>query len=240
MLRGRRGYDFQVATIYWKMAAKGSESGGSSDGGGRSGQQRCWLRLRCDFVAAGGVGCNKGAAAIRGSGAAECTVVVEENSSVWSERSLLVVFTSMLAAIKAVLKSSSTEEGVWKVPLPVGADTTMVVHEEDGLVPKDASTEKCETRWGPVGEEEADALEFLIDYFYDDYDSTLLKSYQWLRLKDTVERIEEVAATAAETQGEATSRSHAAYVRDRAGQRACRVRSINEGSARWSDDNNSS
>ncbi|RRT80190.1 hypothetical protein B296_00014462 [Ensete ventricosum] len=191
------------------MAAKGSESGGSSDGGGRSGQQRCWLRLRCDFVAAGGVGCNKGATAIGGR---------------WGSR---------------VLKSSSAEDGLWKVPLPVGADTTMVVHEEDGLVPKDASTEKCETQWGPVGEEEADALEFLIDYFYDDYDSTLLKSYQWLRLKETIERIEEVAATAAETQGEAASRSHAVYVRDEARQQACRVRSIDEGFARWSDDNSS-
>ncbi|RRT67658.1 hypothetical protein BHE74_00013049 [Ensete ventricosum] len=37
------------------MAAERSKSGGSSDGGGRRGQQQCRLRLRCDFVAAGGV-----------------------------------------------------------------------------------------------------------------------------------------------------------------------------------------
>ncbi|RWV90146.1 hypothetical protein GW17_00047675 [Ensete ventricosum] len=57
-----------MADIYRKMAAKRSELEGSSDVGGRRGQQqrRLRLRLRCDFVAAGGVGCNKGATAIRG------------------------------------------------------------------------------------------------------------------------------------------------------------------------------
>ncbi|RRT66997.1 hypothetical protein B296_00020872, partial [Ensete ventricosum] len=45
----------------WRMAAKGS-----SDGGGRRGQQQRPLRLRCDFVAASGVGCSKGATAIGG------------------------------------------------------------------------------------------------------------------------------------------------------------------------------
>ncbi|RRT48304.1 hypothetical protein B296_00035074 [Ensete ventricosum] len=57
------------------MAAKRSESKGSSDGGGKRGQQRCRLRLRCDFVAAGDVGCSKGAATIgekRGSGVHDC------------------------------------------------------------------------------------------------------------------------------------------------------------------------
>ncbi|RRT33553.1 hypothetical protein B296_00057456 [Ensete ventricosum] len=48
------------------MAAKSSESGGSSDDGGRRGQQQRWLRLRCDFMAAGGISCSKGAAAIGG------------------------------------------------------------------------------------------------------------------------------------------------------------------------------
>ncbi|RZS22829.1 hypothetical protein BHM03_00055674 [Ensete ventricosum] len=48
MLQGRRGCDFQVADIYWKMVAEGSESRGSSDGGGRSRQQQCWLQL-CDM-----------------------------------------------------------------------------------------------------------------------------------------------------------------------------------------------
>ncbi|RZS10631.1 hypothetical protein BHM03_00041919 [Ensete ventricosum] len=57
---------FQVGDICRKMAAERSKSGGSSDRGGRRGQQQCRLRLRCDFVATGGVGCSKGAAAIRG------------------------------------------------------------------------------------------------------------------------------------------------------------------------------
>ncbi|RWW48925.1 hypothetical protein BHE74_00044964 [Ensete ventricosum] len=39
---------------------------GSGDGGGRRGQHQRRLRLRCDFVAASGVGCSKGAAAIGG------------------------------------------------------------------------------------------------------------------------------------------------------------------------------
>ncbi|RRT33374.1 hypothetical protein B296_00057339 [Ensete ventricosum] len=48
------------------MAAKRSVSEGSSDDGGRRGQQQRWLRLRCYFVAASDVGCSKGAAAIGG------------------------------------------------------------------------------------------------------------------------------------------------------------------------------
>ncbi|RZS23164.1 hypothetical protein BHM03_00056040 [Ensete ventricosum] len=48
------------------MVANRSESEGSSDGGGRRGQQRHQLRLRCDFVATSGVGCSKGAATIVG------------------------------------------------------------------------------------------------------------------------------------------------------------------------------
>ncbi|RWW33339.1 hypothetical protein GW17_00001956 [Ensete ventricosum] len=55
-----------MADIYRKMAAKRSEMEGSSDGEGRRGQQQRRLRLRCDFVATGGVGCSKGAAAIGG------------------------------------------------------------------------------------------------------------------------------------------------------------------------------
>ncbi|RWW01602.1 hypothetical protein GW17_00035343 [Ensete ventricosum] len=46
--------------------AKRSKLEGSSDGGGRREQQQCRLRLRCDFVAAGGVDCSKGVAAIGG------------------------------------------------------------------------------------------------------------------------------------------------------------------------------
>ncbi|RRT65456.1 hypothetical protein B296_00001679 [Ensete ventricosum] len=48
------------------MAAKRSELEGSSDDGGRRGQQQRRLRLHCDFVAAGGVGCSKGVATIGG------------------------------------------------------------------------------------------------------------------------------------------------------------------------------
>ncbi|RWV82510.1 hypothetical protein GW17_00055987 [Ensete ventricosum] len=70
-----------VADICRKMAAKRSESEGSSDDGGRRGQQQCRLRLHCDFVAASGIGCSKGAAAIGERWAAVCTAVAEEGSS---------------------------------------------------------------------------------------------------------------------------------------------------------------
>ncbi|RRT76438.1 hypothetical protein B296_00025146 [Ensete ventricosum] len=55
-----------VVDICRKMTAKRFESEGSSDGGGRRGQQQRRLWLRCDFVAAGRVDCSKGAAAIGG------------------------------------------------------------------------------------------------------------------------------------------------------------------------------
>ncbi|RWW65978.1 hypothetical protein BHE74_00026673 [Ensete ventricosum] len=55
-----------VADICRKMTTKRSESEGSSDGGGRRGQQQRRLWLRCNFVAADGFGCSKGAAAIGG------------------------------------------------------------------------------------------------------------------------------------------------------------------------------
>ncbi|RWW67903.1 hypothetical protein BHE74_00024614 [Ensete ventricosum] len=70
-----------VADIYRKMSAKRSESKSSSDSGGRRGQQRCWLRLQCNFVAAGGIGCSKGATTIGRRWAAVCTAIVEEGSS---------------------------------------------------------------------------------------------------------------------------------------------------------------
>ncbi|RWW16473.1 hypothetical protein GW17_00019655, partial [Ensete ventricosum] len=38
----------------------------------------------------------------REKGVVECTAIAEEDSGVWSERSLLVMFSSLLAAIKAV------------------------------------------------------------------------------------------------------------------------------------------
>ncbi|RRT43603.1 hypothetical protein B296_00045966 [Ensete ventricosum] len=70
-----------VTDIYRKMVAKRSESKGSNDDGGQREQQQCRLRLCCDFVAASGVGCSKGAAAIGGRWAAVCTIVSEEGSS---------------------------------------------------------------------------------------------------------------------------------------------------------------
>ncbi|RWV96078.1 hypothetical protein GW17_00041240 [Ensete ventricosum] len=54
------------------MAAKRSKSEGSSDNGGRRGQQQRRLRLRCNFVAASDIGCSKGAAAIGGRWAVFC------------------------------------------------------------------------------------------------------------------------------------------------------------------------
>ncbi|RWW63051.1 hypothetical protein BHE74_00029790 [Ensete ventricosum] len=56
----------EVDDICRKVAAKRSESEGNSDVRGRRGQQQHRLRLRCDFVAASGVSCSKGVAAIGG------------------------------------------------------------------------------------------------------------------------------------------------------------------------------
>ncbi|RWW29280.1 hypothetical protein GW17_00006207 [Ensete ventricosum] len=62
------------------MAVKRSESGGSSEDGGRRGQQQHRLRLRYDFMAASGISSSKGVAAIGGRWTAVCTAV-EEGSS---------------------------------------------------------------------------------------------------------------------------------------------------------------
>ncbi|RWW69761.1 hypothetical protein BHE74_00022600 [Ensete ventricosum] len=100
MLQGCRVYNFQVVDIYWKMATEESKSGGSCDGGGRSGQQQHQLRLRCDFVSAGGVGvhgCNRGK-----TGQRSARLLQRRTAVVWRERLLLVMFTSMLAVIKVV------------------------------------------------------------------------------------------------------------------------------------------
>ncbi|RZS29195.1 hypothetical protein BHM03_00062897 [Ensete ventricosum] len=56
----------EVADICRKMAAKRSESKGSSDDGGRRGQQQHRLLLRYDFLAASSVSCSNGVAAIGG------------------------------------------------------------------------------------------------------------------------------------------------------------------------------
>ncbi|RZS04564.1 hypothetical protein BHM03_00034920 [Ensete ventricosum] len=96
MLQCRRGCDFWL--IYWKMAVKRSESEGSSDDGGRRGQQQRRLWLLCNFVAAGGVGCSKGAAiAEEGSSG-----IAEEGSSGMERETAAVVFNLLLPAIKIV------------------------------------------------------------------------------------------------------------------------------------------
>ncbi|RZR73542.1 hypothetical protein BHM03_00025430 [Ensete ventricosum] len=107
------------------MAAKRSESEGSSDDGGRRGQQRRWLRLRCDFVAASGVSCSKGAAAIGGRWAAVCTAVAEEGSSGLEREMAAVVFNLLLAAIKIVdserLIAAGCDHGGWQRVVAVGS-----------------------------------------------------------------------------------------------------------------------
>ncbi|RWW47528.1 hypothetical protein BHE74_00046473 [Ensete ventricosum] len=78
------------------MAAKGS-----SDGGGRRGQQQRQLQLRCDFVATSGVDCNKGAATIggrRGSDVHGCCGGGQQ----CMEREMAAVVFNLLAAIKIV------------------------------------------------------------------------------------------------------------------------------------------
>ncbi|RWV88361.1 hypothetical protein GW17_00049557, partial [Ensete ventricosum] len=91
-----------VADIYRKMAAKRSESEGSSDDGGRRGRQQRRLRLRCDFMAASGIGCSKGATTIGGRWAAVCMAIAEEGSSGIEREMAAVVFNLLLAAIKIV------------------------------------------------------------------------------------------------------------------------------------------
>ncbi|RWV78723.1 hypothetical protein GW17_00060258 [Ensete ventricosum] len=68
------------------------------------GQQRRWLRLRCDFVAwrwlQQGCGCNRGK-----MGQRSARLLQRRTAVVWRERPLLVVFTSMLARLLlAVIK----------------------------------------------------------------------------------------------------------------------------------------
>ncbi|RWW06039.1 hypothetical protein GW17_00030661 [Ensete ventricosum] len=92
----------EVADICRKMAAKRSESEASNDDGGRRGQQQRRLWLRCDFVAASGISCSKGAAAIGGRWAAVCTAIAEEGSSGMEREMAAVVFNLLLAAIKIV------------------------------------------------------------------------------------------------------------------------------------------
>ncbi|RWV78890.1 hypothetical protein GW17_00060060, partial [Ensete ventricosum] len=87
-----------VVDICRKTTAKRSESKGSSDGGGRRGQQQRWLRLRCDFVAAGGIGCSKGAVAIGGRRGSDVHGCAEEGSSGMEREMVVVVLQRKIAA----------------------------------------------------------------------------------------------------------------------------------------------
>ncbi|RRT57473.1 hypothetical protein B296_00020091 [Ensete ventricosum] len=84
------------------MTAKRSESEGSSDDRGRRGHQQRRLRLRCNFVATSGVGCNKSATAIGGRWAVVCTTIAEEGINGMEREMAVVMFNLLLAAIKIV------------------------------------------------------------------------------------------------------------------------------------------
>ncbi|RRT44023.1 hypothetical protein B296_00015163 [Ensete ventricosum] len=102
------------------MAAKRSESEGSSDDGGRRGQQQRWLRLRYDFVAASGVSCSKGAAAIGGRWAAVCTAVAEEGSS-GLEREMAAVRKIAAGSFFAARIAAGCDHGGWQRVVAVGS-----------------------------------------------------------------------------------------------------------------------
>ncbi|RWW48648.1 hypothetical protein BHE74_00045261, partial [Ensete ventricosum] len=91
-----------VTDICQKMVAKGSESKGSSDDGGRRGQQQRRLRLHFDFMAASDIDCSKGATAIGGRWAMVYTTIMEEGSSGMEREMIVVMFNLLLIAIKIV------------------------------------------------------------------------------------------------------------------------------------------
>ncbi|RRT81503.1 hypothetical protein B296_00003898 [Ensete ventricosum] len=75
---------------------------GSSDGGGGRGQQQHRLRLLCDFVAASGVGCSKGATAIGGRRGSDVHGYYGEDNSGMEQETAAFVFNLLLATIKIV------------------------------------------------------------------------------------------------------------------------------------------
>ncbi|RRT82912.1 hypothetical protein B296_00006565 [Ensete ventricosum] len=127
MLQVHRGCDGVISKwllCCWRMATEGSGSRCSGDGGGRRGQQQHRLRLRCNFVAAGGDGSCLQAAVVEVVAArvrlrqreeGQRSALPRRAAAMWSERLLLVtcatrdrcwllllvVINSMLAAIKA-------------------------------------------------------------------------------------------------------------------------------------------
>ncbi|RRT56647.1 hypothetical protein B296_00012688 [Ensete ventricosum] len=84
------------------MGAKRSKLEGHSDVGRRRGQKQHWLRLRCDFVAVGGVSCIKGATAIGGRWGKEVHGYCRGGGSGMEQEMVAVVFNLLLAAIKIV------------------------------------------------------------------------------------------------------------------------------------------
>ncbi|RWW67444.1 hypothetical protein BHE74_00025112 [Ensete ventricosum] len=91
-----------VADIRRKMVTKRSESEGNCDGGGKRGQQQHRLWLRCDFVAAGGVGCSMVAAAIGGRWGSDVHGYCGGGHQRLEPETVDVVFNLLLTAIKIV------------------------------------------------------------------------------------------------------------------------------------------
>ncbi|RZS10863.1 hypothetical protein BHM03_00042137 [Ensete ventricosum] len=91
-----------VADIRRKMVTKRSESEGNCDGGGKRGQQQHRLWLRCDFVAAGGVGCSMVAAAIGGRWGSDVHDYCGGGHQRLEPETVDVVFNLLLTAIKIV------------------------------------------------------------------------------------------------------------------------------------------
>ncbi|RRT64177.1 hypothetical protein B296_00010927 [Ensete ventricosum] len=84
------------------MVAKRYESKGNSDDGGRRGQQHRRLWLRCDFVAASGIDCSKGATVIGARWAAVCMTIIKEGSNGMELEMAVGMFNLLLATIKIV------------------------------------------------------------------------------------------------------------------------------------------
>ncbi|RRT65873.1 hypothetical protein B296_00035433 [Ensete ventricosum] len=88
-----------------------------------------------------------------------------------------------------------TADRVGKVPLLVGADATVVVHKEDGLVQKNASVEELRKPTGGLvpsrviakGEDEEATVVKVCFPFFPDFKTTMLRSLLW-RCRDNVER----------------------------------------------------
>ncbi|RRT46916.1 hypothetical protein B296_00040660 [Ensete ventricosum] len=98
----KKGQLLMIEPVDQKMVAKRSELEGNSDDGGRIGQQQCWLQLRCNFVAAGGIGCNNGATTIEEDGATMYMTNAEKDNSGMERETAAIMFNLLLVAIKIV------------------------------------------------------------------------------------------------------------------------------------------